>query len=100
MPNKSSQWSLLSTQSNPAQIALTPNNRGLAYGDGFFTTMAVFDGAILWLDYHRQRLISHAHALQLDVDSDQLLIKLQAQAQQLCHRGRRQQGQGLYEELR
>ncbi|WP_256932822.1 aminotransferase class IV [Psychrobacter sp. BF1] len=62
---------------------LTPNNRGLAYGDGFFTTMAVIEGTILWLDYHQQRLISHSQALQLDIDSDELLLDLQAQAQQL-----------------
>ncbi len=62
---------------------LTPDNRGLAYGDGFFTTIGVIDGLILWQDYHYQRLVSHAHALQLAVDSDLLLVTLQAHAQQL-----------------
>ncbi len=59
------------------------DNRGLAYGDGFFTTMGVVDGQILWLDYHDQRLKSHADALQLALDSDSLLTTLQAHAQRL-----------------
>lgn len=59
------------------------DNRGLAYGDGFFTTMGVVDGQILWPDYHHQRLVSHADALQLALDSDSLLTTLQTHAQQL-----------------
>ena len=77
------QWLALSSQPNTELAELTPNNRGLAYGDGFFTTMAVVNGQILWLNYHRQRLISHAQALQLNIDSDKLLIQLQTHAQQL-----------------
>lgn len=64
-------------------VMLTPDNRGLAYGDGFFTTIGVIDGLILWQDYHYQRLVSHAYALQLAVDSDSLLATLQSHAQQL-----------------
>ena len=59
------------------------DNRGLAYGDGFFTTMGVIDGQILWSDYHHQRLISHAKALQFDLDSDTLLVILKTSANQL-----------------
>ena len=59
------------------------DNRGLAYGDGFFTTMGVIDGQILWSDYHHQRLISHANVLQFDLDSDVLLIILKTHAKQL-----------------
>ena len=68
-----------------AVIALTMSldNRGLAYGDGFFTTMGVIDGRILWSDYHQQRLDSHADALQLNIDSQTLLATLQRQAKQL-----------------
>lgn len=62
---------------------LSLNNRGLAYGDGFFTTMGVIDGQILWLDYHQQRFVSHAAALQLQVDSFSLLTVLKTHAQQL-----------------
>lgn len=64
-------------------VAITPDNRGLAYGDGFFTTIGVIDGVILWQDYHVERLTSHAHALQLAVDSDSLLSSLQFYAAQL-----------------
>lgn len=63
---------------------MSPDNRGLAYGDGFFTTMGVIDGRILWSDYHHQRLISHAKALQLKLDSPSLLTILQSHAQQLA----------------
>lgn len=59
------------------------DNRGLAYGDGFFTTMGVIDGQILWLEYHYQRLVSHATALQFQLDSDSLLTVLKLHAKQL-----------------
>ena len=59
------------------------DNRGLAYGDGFFTTIGVIDGQILWSDYHHQRLISHANALQFDLDSHALLSILKTYAEQL-----------------
>ena len=48
---------------------LSLDSRGLAYADGFFTTMGVIDGLILWPEHHLQRLISHAQALQLALDS-------------------------------
>ena len=66
-----------------AKLAMSLDNRGLAYGDGFFTTMGVIDGQILWLDYHQQRLVSHATALQLQLDSDALLTILKMYAKQL-----------------
>ncbi|WP_201624467.1 aminotransferase class IV [Psychrobacter immobilis] len=69
--------------SNATKLAMSLDNRGLAYGDGFFTTMGVIDGQILWLDYHQQRLVSHATALQLQLDSDALLIILKMHAKQL-----------------
>ena len=59
------------------------DNRGLAYGDGFFTTMGVIDGQILWLAYHQQRLVSHAEALQLELDSHSVMALLQTHAEQL-----------------
>ncbi len=59
------------------------DNRGLAYADGFFTTMGVINGQILWAEYHHQRLISHAKALQLDLNHCSLLSILQVHAQQL-----------------
>ena len=66
-----------------AKLAMSLDNRGLAYGDGFFTTMGVIDGQILWLDYHQQRLNSHAIALQLQLDSAALLTILKMHAKQL-----------------
>ena len=69
--------------SNATEAKLSLDNRGLAYGDGFFTTMGVIDGQILWLDYHQQRLVSHATALQLQLDSQLLLAMLKTHAKQL-----------------
>ena len=69
--------------SNATEAKLSLDNRGLAYGDGFFTTMGVIDGQILWLDYHQQRLVSHAVALQLQLDSFSLLTVLKTYAKQL-----------------
>lgn len=83
----SNNWLRLHSQSTTmdatAEASISLDNRGLSYADGFFTTMGVIDGAILWLDYHQQRLISHARALQLRIDSKLLLVSLQFQAQQL-----------------
>lgn len=72
-----------SNKSNHSQTTASLDNRGLAYGDGFFTTMGVIDGQILWLDYHQQRLNSHATALQLQLDSNSLLTMLKTHAKQL-----------------
>lgn len=69
--------------SNATEAKLSLDNRGLAYGDGFFTTIGVIDGQILWLDYHQQRLVSHATALQLQLDSQLLLAMLKIHAKQL-----------------
>ena len=69
--------------SNATQTTVSLDNRGLVYGDGFFTTMGVIDGQILWLDYHQQRLVSHAVALQLQLDSFSLLTVLKTHAKQL-----------------
>ena len=69
--------------SNATEAKLSLDNRGLAYGDGFFTTMGVIDGQILWFDYHQQRLVSHATALQLQLNSDSLLTILKMHAKQL-----------------
>ena len=76
-------WLALSVPVNSTPAAITPDNRGMAYGDGFFTTMAVLNGVVLWLEHHRQRLVSHAQALQLDIDSDYLVSAIQVQAEQL-----------------
>ncbi len=77
-------WIALHSQlSCVGTVAITPDNRGMAYADGFFTTMAVLDGKIVWQEYHQQRLLSHAQALQLIIDSESLLSSLQLHAKQL-----------------
>ena len=92
---KLSQWQSLSRQStDTSPVAMTPcselatltlNNRGLAYADGFFTTMAVVQGRIVWSDYHYKRLVSHAQALQLECNSTYVWSQLQQQARHLNH---------------
>jgi 4-amino-4-deoxychorismate lyase len=41
---------------NGRETGVDPSDRGLAYGDGLFETMASVDGRIRWLDYHLERL--------------------------------------------
>jgi len=41
---------------NGQRTGLDPTDRGLAYGDGLFETMAAYDGEIRWLDWHLERL--------------------------------------------
>ena len=50
--------------------------RGFAYADGFFSTMGVCQGQILWASHHRQRLLSHAMALSLTLDVPMLMQQL------------------------
>ena len=42
---------------NGKRAAVDPRDRGLAYGDGVFETMACRGGHIRWLDHHLDRLI-------------------------------------------
>ena len=63
--------------------AFDMDNRGLAYGDGFFTTMAMRAGDILWADQHRARIISHAQALGLAIDSAALWSAITPLAEQM-----------------
>ena len=83
MINDPNGWIYLNLQDIQCVTDINPDNRGLAYGDGFFTTMGVIDGVILWQEYHRQRIASHAIALQLNLDSHDLLLTLQSQARTL-----------------
>ena len=48
------------------------DSRVIAYGDGFFTTMAVVAGQINWLNYHLDRIDESAHALQLNLTNAHL----------------------------
>jgi 4-amino-4-deoxychorismate lyase len=44
-----------------------PSDRGLAYGDGLFETMAVIDGRIRWQNYHFDRLESGCRRLGIPI---------------------------------
>ncbi|WP_435979689.1 aminotransferase class IV [Psychrobacter sp. DM4] len=81
---QSNAWVRLTIQDDVIRTEdITPDNRGMAYGDGFFTTMGVMDGAILWQNYHVARLISHSAALELSVNAQTLIVELQPFAQRL-----------------
>lgn len=70
-----------SKRANQATVSL--DNRGLAYADGFFSTMAVVAGKIVWADYHWRRVESHAQALQLALPKNNLSLRLGQYAEQL-----------------
>ncbi|HEX5421416.1 MAG TPA: aminodeoxychorismate lyase [Gammaproteobacteria bacterium] len=46
---------------------LDPQDRGLAYGDGLFETMASRDGAIRFIDYHLERLAHGCRRLAMPI---------------------------------
>jgi 4-amino-4-deoxychorismate lyase len=76
-----STWSV-----NGAAAALDPRDRGLAYGDGLFETMAACDGVIRWLDYHLERLAAGCAQLAIPEPAN---AELRAQiARQTPSRGR------------
>ncbi|SDH35156.1 4-amino-4-deoxychorismate lyase [Pseudomonas flavescens] len=53
-------------------------DRGLAYGDGLFETMAVQGGRALLLERHLARLIAGCTRLRIDLDADRLRSELSA----------------------
>jgi 4-amino-4-deoxychorismate lyase len=60
---------LVNGQSN----GVDPADRGLAYGDGVFETMAVSDGRIRWLDLHLDRLEEGCRRLEIPAPSRSVL---------------------------
>lgn len=52
---------------NGAPVGLDPSDRGLAYGDGLFETMACRNGSVRWLDYHLERLAHGCRRLAMPV---------------------------------
>lgn len=57
-------------QSNTAVLhpePCPPSLRGMAYGDGFFTTIGVYHAQALHLSYHQARVSSHCQALFIDL---------------------------------
>ncbi|WP_434625162.1 aminodeoxychorismate lyase [Pseudomonas sp. Z1-29] len=63
--------------------ALSLKDRGLAYGDGLFETIAVRDGKLVLLEGHLQRLALGCRRLAISVDGAVLNAELRAYAQQL-----------------
>ena len=93
MMGQGMQWYQLSINSDTAHIlsaapALSPSHRAVAYGDGFFTTMGVQAGQILWQSYHQRRITHHATALCMSLDSTRLAAlwrQIDTYAQQIAH---------------
>jgi 4-amino-4-deoxychorismate lyase len=58
---------------NGQSTGVDPADRGLAYGDGLFETMAASDGRIRWLDLHLERLEEGCRRLEIPAPSRSLL---------------------------
>jgi 4-amino-4-deoxychorismate lyase len=52
---------------NGADTGIDPQDRGLAYGDGLFETMAAQHGTIRWLEHHLERLTAGCARLAIAV---------------------------------
>jgi 4-amino-4-deoxychorismate lyase len=64
---------------NGRHAGIDPADRGLAYGDGLFETMAAIDGRLRWLDYHLERLADGCLRLAIPpIDSSVLLAEIEA----------------------
>jgi 4-amino-4-deoxychorismate lyase len=58
---------------NGKRTQVDPRDRGLAYGDGLFETMACHSGGIRWIELHLDRLISGCRRLVIPIsDRDSL----------------------------
>jgi 4-amino-4-deoxychorismate lyase len=55
------------------RAALDPADRGLAYGDGLFETMAADAGRIRWLDYHFARLREGCRRLRIAAPDEDVI---------------------------
>src|SRR5688572_23821757 len=58
---------------NGQSTGIDPADRGLAYGDGLFETMAASEGRIRWLDLHLDRLEEGCRRLEIPAPSRNLL---------------------------
>jgi 4-amino-4-deoxychorismate lyase len=58
---------------NGHSTGVDPADRGLAYGDGLFETMAVAEGVIRWFDLHLDRLEEGCRRLEIPPPSRSLL---------------------------
>ena len=64
--------------------SISVNNRGLAYGDGLFETIAVRAGRPQLLDLHLQRLYLGCHKLAINLDPIKLRTELNAFIERCC----------------
>ena len=60
---------------NGQSTGVDPADRGLAYGDGLFETMAANDGHIRWLDLHLDRLEEGCRRLEIPAPSRSLVAR-------------------------
>jgi 4-amino-4-deoxychorismate lyase len=60
---------------NGQTTGVDPADRGLAYGDGLFETMAASDGRIRWLDLHLDRLEEGCRRLEIPAPSRSLVTR-------------------------
>ena len=59
---------------NGQRSGVDPADRGLAYGDGLFETMAARDGRIRWLDLHLDRLEEGCRRLEIPALDRRVLV--------------------------
>ncbi len=67
----------------PPLDSVSADDRGLAYGDGLFETMAVVGGHVRLLDFHLDRLCASAARLRIPADRGDLQRAVVERAQQL-----------------
>lgn len=60
---------------NGQPTGVDPSDRGLAYGDGLFETMAAVDGRVRWLELHLDRLEEGCRRLEIPAPPRSLLVQ-------------------------
>lgn len=68
MPSVEPKWLV-----NGSESSISPTDRGLAYGDGLFETMAAQNGRIRWLDHHLERMSRDCRRLRIPCPPRELL---------------------------
>lgn len=64
---------------NGREQRVDPDDRGLAYGDGLFETMAARDGELRWLEHHLERLREGCERLRIPLsDPSSLAAEIRA----------------------
>lgn len=73
----------ITTKNKLTAIDPIMDERGLAYGDGFFSTLGVFDGKILCKDGHNFRLRYSGQVFGISLNADDVMAKLDILAQNI-----------------